>query len=64
MTGEQLRVGVLGNDPWSVPSLRAVASSRHDVVAVATNIARPAGRGSVLTPTAVAAEAPQRRGSL
>ncbi|MFL5799083.1 MAG: methionyl-tRNA formyltransferase [Actinomycetota bacterium] len=44
----------LGNDPWSVPPLDAVAASRHRPALVATRVPRPAGRGSRLTPTAVA----------
>lgn len=49
-----LRVGFLGNDRWSVPSLEALASSTHRVELVLTRVPRPAGRGSKLTPTAVA----------
>ena len=47
----------LGNAPWSVPSLRALASSRHRVKVAVTRVPRPAGRGGRLTPTAVAAAA-------
>jgi methionyl-tRNA formyltransferase len=52
-----LRVTFLGNDRWSVPSLRALASSTHGVVAVVTAAPKPAGRGNRLrsTPVAVAA---------
>jgi methionyl-tRNA formyltransferase len=49
-----MRVVFLGNDPWSVPSLEAVAGSSHEVVLVATRVPRPAGRGSELRPTRVA----------
>ena len=50
-----MRVAFLGNDAWSVPPLRALAEARDiDVELVLTNPPRPAGRGSVLTPTAVA----------
>lgn len=49
-----LRLVFLGNDRWSVPSLRSLASSRHDVVRVVTRVPRPAGRGNQLTPTRVA----------
>ena len=50
-----MRVAFLGNDTWSVPTLRALASSDDvDVELVLTNPPRPAGRGSQLTPTAVA----------
>lgn len=44
----------LGNDRWSVPSLRALVASDHDIVRVITRVPRPAGRGNVLTPTRVA----------
>lgn len=50
-----LRVAFLGNDAWSVPSLGALARSRHLVVAVVTAEPKPAGRGNRLTPTPVAA---------
>ena len=50
-----MRVAFLGNDEWSVPSLRALAEARDVAVElVLTNPPRPAGRGSQLTPTAVA----------
>lgn len=50
-----MRVAFLGNDEWSVPSLRALAEARDVAVElVLTNLPRPAGRGSQLTPTAVA----------
>lgn len=58
---EPLRVTFLGNDPWSVPPLRAVAGSRHRVVAVVTTQPKPAGRGNAITPTAVALEAERLR---
>lgn len=49
------RVAFLGNDPWSVPTLRAVAAAPDvEVALVVTNPPRPAGRGSQLAPTAVA----------
>jgi methionyl-tRNA formyltransferase len=51
------RVAFLGNDPWSVPSLEALAASRHDVALVVTAAPKPAGRGSRPTATAVAATA-------
>ncbi|MFL5768103.1 MAG: formyltransferase family protein, partial [Actinomycetota bacterium] len=44
----------LGNAPWSVPSLEAVARSQHDLVRVLTRLPRPAGRGNALRSTAVA----------
>jgi methionyl-tRNA formyltransferase len=49
-----LRIAFLGNDRWSVPSLRAIAGSNHDVVAVITAAPKPAGRGNELRPTPVA----------
>jgi methionyl-tRNA formyltransferase len=53
-----VRVAFLGNAPWSVPSLEALAESPHEVVLVATRSPRPAGRGGRLrrTPVAEAAE--------
>lgn len=54
---DALRVAFLGNDPWSVPSLEALAASRHDVVIVVTAAPKPAGRGGELRPTAVAGSA-------
>jgi methionyl-tRNA formyltransferase len=53
-----MRVAFLGNDPWSVAPLRALANATDiEVELVLTNPPRPAGRGSQLTPTAVAEEA-------
>jgi methionyl-tRNA formyltransferase len=50
-----MRVAFLGNDAWSVPPLRALADAPDvEVELVFTNPPRPAGRGSHLTPTAVA----------
>jgi methionyl-tRNA formyltransferase len=49
-----VRVAFLGNDAWSVPSLRALAGSRHEVVAVVTATPRPSGRGNRQSPTPVA----------
>jgi len=50
-----VRVIFVGNDPWSVPTLEALSASGDlDVELVITNPPRPAGRGSRLTPTAVA----------
>jgi methionyl-tRNA formyltransferase len=57
-----VRVAFLGNDPWSVPSLEAIAGEPDlDPVVVVTNPPRPAGRGSRVTRTAVA-EAAERLG--
>ena len=50
-----MRVAFLGNDVWSLPPLRALAAAPDiQVQLVLTNPPRPAGRGSELTPTAVA----------
>jgi methionyl-tRNA formyltransferase len=50
-----IKVVFLGNDAWSVPALRALARAEDiRVELVVTNPARPAGRGSRITPTAVA----------
>jgi methionyl-tRNA formyltransferase len=50
-----MRVAFLGNDPWSVAPLRDLADAPDvEVELVVTNPPRPAGRGSHLTPTAVA----------
>ena len=50
-----MRVVFLGNDRWSTPSLHALAKAEGIHLAlVVTNPPRPAGRGSVLTATAVA----------
>jgi methionyl-tRNA formyltransferase len=51
------RVAFLGNDAWSVPSLEALAASRHEITLVVTARAKPAGRGSRPRPTAVATAA-------
>src|SRR6266508_5917342 len=56
-----MRVAFLGNAPWSVPSLDAIARSAHDVVVVVTRVPRPAGRGHRHRPTAVA-DAARARG--
>jgi methionyl-tRNA formyltransferase len=50
-----MRVAFLGNDVWSVAPLQALADAPDiEVELVLTNPPRPAGRGSQLTPTAVA----------
>jgi methionyl-tRNA formyltransferase len=49
-----MRVTFLGNAPWSVPSLEAVAASDHELGLVVTRVPRPAGRGGTPRPTAVA----------
>lgn len=52
--GAALRVVFLGNAAWSVPSLEAVAASRHPVALVVTRPPVPAGRGGNPRPTPVA----------
>jgi methionyl-tRNA formyltransferase len=49
-----LRVAFLGNDAWSVPSLRALADSPHEIAIVVTSVPKPARRGGELTATPVA----------
>jgi methionyl-tRNA formyltransferase len=49
-----LRVAFLGNDRWSVPSLEALAGSRHEVALVVTRPPRPGRRGGGPVPTPVA----------
>ena len=50
-----MRALFLCNDPWSVPTLGALAAADDiEIALVVTNPPRPAGRGSRLTPTAVA----------
>ncbi len=49
-----MRVVFLGNDPWSVPSVQALASSDHELSLVITRDPRPAGRSGKPRRTAVA----------
>ncbi len=56
-----MRVVFLGNDPWSVAPVEALASSSHELALVVTRDPRPAGRRGDLRPTAVA-EAARRLG--
>jgi methionyl-tRNA formyltransferase len=50
-----LRVAFLGNDPWSVPALEAIAAEPElSLELVITNPPKAAGRGATLTATAVA----------
>ena len=56
MTNESdnaLRLVYMGTADFAVPALRVLARSRHDVVAVYTQPARPAGRGMQSRPTPV-----------
>ncbi|HET9657897.1 MAG TPA: methionyl-tRNA formyltransferase [Kineosporiaceae bacterium] len=50
-----MRVVFAGTPDVAVPSLEAVAASRHEVVAVLTRPDAPAGRGRRVTPSPVAA---------
>jgi methionyl-tRNA formyltransferase len=52
--GSTLRIVVAGSPAAAVPSLRALAASRHEVVAVVTREDAPLGRKRVLTATPVA----------
>lgn len=53
-----VRLAFLGNDPWSVPSLEAIAAEPElEVAVVVTNPPRPAGRGGALRATSVAVAA-------
>ncbi len=45
-----MKLVFMGTPEFAVPSLRALASSRHDIAAVVTNPDRPAGRGRKVTP--------------
>ena len=55
---ERVRVLFLGNDPWSVPTLEALAGAADlELASAITNPPRPAGRGSKLRQTAVAGAA-------
>ena len=57
MSSDPFRVVFLGNDVWSVPSLIALAASRHRVDLVVTRVPRPGRRGAGPVPTPVAIEA-------
>ncbi|MFC4244600.1 methionyl-tRNA formyltransferase [Gryllotalpicola reticulitermitis] len=52
-----MRIVFAGTPPVAVPSLDAIAASRHDVVGVVTRGDAPLGRKRVLTPSPVAARA-------
>ena len=43
-----MRLAFMGTPDFSVPTLDALAASRHDVVCVYTQPPRPAGRGKTL----------------
>ncbi len=44
-----MKLVFMGTPEFAVPSLRALASSRHDIAGVVTNPDRPAGRGRKIT---------------
>jgi methionyl-tRNA formyltransferase len=52
-----LRLIFMGTPEFAVPTLRAIVAGGHDVVAVYTRAAKPAGRGMELQPSAVEREA-------
>ncbi|MCX7607124.1 MAG: methionyl-tRNA formyltransferase [Bacteroidia bacterium] len=52
-----MRVIFFGNGAFGLPTLRRLASSPHEVIAVVTNPDKPAGRGHKLTATPVKEEA-------
>ncbi len=53
-SGKPLRLIYMGTADFAVPALRRLARSRHDVVAVYTQPARPAGRGMQPRPSPIA----------
>lgn len=52
-SGQSLRLVYMGTADFAVPALRALAASRHEVVAVYTQPARPAGRGMRARPSPI-----------
>jgi methionyl-tRNA formyltransferase len=55
-----LRLIFMGTPEFAVPTLRALAEHGHEIVAVYTRAAKPAGRGMKLQPTPVEQEARAR----
>ena len=55
-----LRLIFMGTPEFAVPTLRALAEHGHEIVAVYTRAAKPAGRGMKLQPTLVEQEAKRR----
>src|ERR1700716_3910425 len=51
-----LRLIFMGTPEFAVPTLRALAEHGHEIVAVYTRAAKPAGRGMKLQPTPVEPE--------
>jgi methionyl-tRNA formyltransferase len=56
-----LRLIFMGTPEFAVPTLRALSEAGHEIVAVYTRVAKPAGRGMKLQPSPVEQEA-RRRG--
>ena len=52
-SGSPLKLVYMGTADFAVPALRALAESRHEVVAVYTQPARPAGRGMRTRPSPI-----------
>ena len=52
-----LRLIFMGTPEFAVPTLRALHEAGHEIVAVYTREAKPAGRGMTLQPTPVEQEA-------
>src|SRR4051794_9109254 len=52
-----LRLIFMGTPDFAVPTLRALAAHGHDIAAVYTREAKPAGRGMKLQPTPIEQEA-------
>src|SRR5665213_2961607 len=52
-----LRLIFMGTPDFAVPTLLALAAAGHEIVAVYTRAAKPAGRGMALQPTPVEREA-------
>lgn len=50
-----------GSDSFAIPSLAALASAKHDILAVVTQPDRPAGRGQKMTPCPVALVAKEKK---
>ena len=54
-----MKIIMMGSPDFAVPTLNALVTAGHDVVAVYSQPPRPAGRGKQLQPTPVAARAEQ-----
>ncbi|MEZ5932268.1 MAG: methionyl-tRNA formyltransferase [Alphaproteobacteria bacterium] len=52
-SGKPLRLVYMGTADFAVPALRALARSRHEILAVYTQPARPAGRGMQARPSPI-----------